>query len=175
VDASPQLMGQSLGRHTTFGNMKDYDTRVLRSAMTNLSTEDYFWRLMEPAWTDEGRGTPGQQALARVTYFLRDAENGGLHQALWNRSSDQVAAVVADFARLGADQQAALVRTAERLLLGSTSPVDLSIRRERIDARASGWSWEALEQLDAQLADEPTLWPLFHRYVDAHPEEFFRP
>jgi hypothetical protein len=47
-------------------------------------------------------------------------------------------------------------------------------RRTRLEAHTSGWSTEDLDALDAQLKGEDTLWPLFHRYVAAHPSECSR-
>lgn len=155
--------------------MKPYETRLSRSAVAGLSDDEYLWALMEPAWDDEGAGTSGQQALARVTYFLRDASNGGLSQALWNRDAGEVAQLIADFELLGVPDQAAMVAEAERtLFFNAPSPAALDKRREHLDALDRDWREESLELLDQRLADEEDLWPVFRQYVDAHPAEFFR-
>jgi hypothetical protein len=153
------------------------DPRVLRTAVAGRADAEYFWYLMHPAWPgdDPTAGTPGQQLLARVTYFLRDTANGGLSQALWNRDATEIAQVTADLERLGVPDQAVLVREAERILFsGDASPSDLDERRDRIDAHDEDWVEEQLAPFDAQLIDEIDLWPHFRQYVESNPGEFFR-
>jgi GNAT superfamily N-acetyltransferase len=150
------------------------DPRRTRAELRSLTDDEYFWRLMMPAWDDASRGTPGQRLLAVTTTLVRDVENGGLHQALWNRTHDAVAEVVAALERLGALDHAAAVRTASELLLGDHAPTDLGARRSLLGARASEEMIARLEPLDRRLYDERRLWPYYRRYVAAHPAEFFR-
>lgn len=151
------------------------ETRLTRASVIGLSDDDFFWALMEPAWNDSNVGTAGQQLLARVTYFLRDAENGGLAQALWNRDAAEVAQVIADLERIGAEDQAVTVAEAERVLFPDMpSPASLDERRALLDRHELEWWAEQLAPFDARLAEETALWPHFRRYLEAHPAEFFR-
>jgi hypothetical protein len=151
------------------------DPRLPRETLHGMDDDEYFWTLMAPAWDDAGAGTPGQRALAVTTYLVRDVENGGMWQALWNRTADELAEVVAAFERLGAAEHAATVRAATRLLLGDDPPRDEEARRAALERHPRDWVVDRLEPLDERLYDETRLWPHFRRYVDAHPSEFFRP
>lgn len=154
--------------------MKSFDPRISRADVASLDEDGYLWALMEPAWDDYGAGTPGQQALASVTYFVRDVENGGLSQALWNRDPIQVQHVITGFDRLGATEQAEIVRSAVRLVFGDQAPHTLETRRSILDKLSREWEESNLYPLDQQLYDETRLYPYFRRYIEAHPDEFFR-
>jgi hypothetical protein len=151
------------------------DTRLTLDYAKGLSEEDLFWALMEPAWDDPGLGTKGQRILACVTYFIRDVDNGGIEQAIWNRESSAVQEVIQALEALGARESAELVRKAEQVLLGRRPPEDLEVRRERLDQLERAWLDEHIEPLNRQLYGEERLYRHFHAYVEQHPEEFFRP
>ena len=155
--------------------MKQRDTRVLRKQVLNLSEDEYYWALMEPAWGDRDgtAGTPGQRVLASTTYFLRDVANGGLEQALWNFDAAFVDLVLESLDKLGASEQAVAVRTAIKLLLGISPPVSQERRRARIDKYSRQWLDKKIEPLNEQLYEESRLLPYFHQYVEGHPSEFF--
>lgn len=150
------------------------DPRLSREAVEGLDDDGYFWELMAPAWDDAGAGTPGQRLLAVTTYLVRDVENGGMHQAAWNRAPAELDEAIAALERLGAAEHAAAAREAVRLLLGGQPPATLDERRALLDAADRDEVVERLEPLDERLYDERRLWPHFRRYVDAHPHEFFR-
>ena len=154
--------------------MKQPDPRRARAEMHGLADDEYFWEMMVPAWDDASAGTPGQRLLAVTTSLVRDVENGGMQQALWNRSGGQAEEAIAALERLGAAEQAAAARAAVRLLLGDAPPAALHARRAVLDAHPRAWVNEQVEPLDERLYDETRLWPCYRRYIDAHPAEFFR-
>ncbi|WP_284349076.1 DMP19 family protein [Roseisolibacter agri] len=154
--------------------MTSTDSRLTRDALHGLAADAYFWALMAPAWDAPDGGTAGQRALAVTTYLVRDVENGGLHQALWNRTAEQLAEALSALDRLGATEHAAAVRAAVALLLGDRPPDAREARRAVLGDRASEQARERLAPLDEQLYDETRLWPYYRRYIAAHPAEFFR-
>ena len=153
--------------------MKRRDTRVLRKKVLNLSEDEYYWALMEPAWGERTAGTSGQRVLASTTYFLRDVANGGLEQALGNFDAAYVDLVLESLDKLGASEQAAAVRTAIKLLLGISPPASLERRRALIDKYSRRWLDKNIEPLNKQLYEESLLWPYYQEYVERHPSEFF--
>lgn len=130
------------------------ETRRTRAELRGLPEDAYFWELMAPAWDDAGVGTPGQRALAVTTALVRDVENGGLRQALWNRTSEALAEALAALERLGATEHAAAVRAAATLLLGEGPPAGLEARRAALGDRVPAWAAARIEPLDRQLYDE---------------------
>ena len=154
--------------------MTPSDTRLSRSSVEHLPTDEYFWTLMEPAWDDQSKATLGQCILAKVTYFIRDVGNGGLEQALWNFDPTEVDFVIESLDQLGAMQHVALVRTGIRMLFGDSPPATLEERRTIIDARTRQWLDNHIEPLNEQLYREESLWPYYRRYIEQHPLESFR-
>ena len=154
--------------------MKSPDPRLSRREVEALPEDEYFWALMEPAWDDAGAGTPGQRLLAVTTYFVRDVENGGHHQALWNRDADELAEVVAAFERLGAAGHAEVVRRASDLLLGKDPPRNHDLRRALLGRHDREWIDDHVGPFDERMYDETKLHPHFRAYIAAHPDEFFR-
>lgn len=150
------------------------DSRLDRSAVEGLSDDEYFWTLMEPAWDDPAEGTAGQAALAAVTYFIRDTENGGLHQSIWNRDGDEIDRVLRGFDLFGAQEHAGALRRALHLIFGDSAPVELGLRRVRMERLGRDWYMQNTEPLDDIMYGEQRLYPLFHAYIAAHPHEFFR-
>ncbi|HEX6745774.1 MAG TPA: DUF4375 domain-containing protein [Longimicrobium sp.] len=154
--------------------MEFSDPRRSRREVEALPEDEYFWALMEPAWGDAAGGTPGQRLLAVTTYFVRDVENGGHHQAIGNRDADELAEVVAAFERLGAAGHAEIVRHASELLLGRNPPHDFDLRRALLDRHDGEWIDDHIGPLDERMYDETKLHPNFRAYIAAHPDEFFR-
>ena len=155
--------------------MADIDSRLNRDIVAKLPEEELFWALMAPAWDGPGTGTPGQRALACVTYLVRDVDNGGLEQAIWNRDKEQLDEVHQALVLLGADEHGHMLQRAERELLGPRPPAGLEARRELIDSYTSEWLEEHLEPLNQQFYGEERLYPSFRDYIAQHPGEFFRP
>jgi hypothetical protein len=153
--------------------VKRSDTRVLRKKVNHLSEDEYYWALMEPAWGERAAGTPGQRVLASTTYFLNDVANGGLEQALWNFDPADVDLVLESLDKLGASEQAKVVRAAMRSLLGKAPSESLARRRALIDKRSRQWLDTNIEPLNRQLYDGSRLWPYYHQYIEEHPSEFF--
>ena len=150
------------------------DTRVTRDSVQALSEEERFWALMAPAWDGPERGTRGQRVLACVTYFVRDVDNGGLEQAIFNRDAGELAEVHRALAALGADRLAQLLQSAEQALLGSRPPASLEERRVAIDEHPGEWLDERIEPLNEQFYGEEQLYPHFRQYIARNPDEFFR-
>ena len=142
--------------------------------MEGRRDEDRFWMLMEPAWGDSGVGTRGQRALACVTYFVRDLDNGGLDQAIGNREASELDEVCEALLLLGAKDDADLIREAESKLLGDRPPADVESRRAAIDRRPREWLDTHIEPINELLYYEERLYPYFREYIARHPEEFFR-
>ncbi|MCK8503185.1 MULTISPECIES: DMP19 family protein [Myxococcus] len=157
------------------GGVLGVETRLARASIERLPPEERLWKLMEPAFDHSAQvGTHGQRVLALTTYFIRDVENGGLDQALYNFDPAAVDFVLKAFDELGADAHAATVRAGLLALFGATPPATRNERRRIIDERPRAWLNEHLDPLSNQLMDEERLRSRFLRYVDAHPSEFFR-
>ena len=154
--------------------MPGIDTRLTRDMVAKLPEEELFWALMAPAWDGPGTGTRGQRALACVTYLIRDVDNGGLEQAIWNRDKEQLDEVHQALVVLGADEHAQLLRRAEEALLGPRPPAGLEARRDLIDRYTREWLDEHLEPLNHEFYGEERLYPSFRDYIAQNPGEFFR-
>jgi Domain of unknown function (DUF4375) len=150
------------------------DTRVTRDSVRTLSEEERFWALMAPAWDGPERGTRGQRVLACVTYFVRDVDNGGLEQAIYNRDAGELEEVHRALATLGADRLAQLLLSAERALLGRRPPASSEERCTLIDQHPEEWLDEHIEPLNEQFYGEEQLYPHFRQYVARNPDEFFK-
>ena len=77
---------------------------------------------MQPVWDDVNRGTAGQALLARTTFFIREVDNGGLAQAFYNMSLEDIQLALDSFDGVGAGQHAAIVRLALARLLEGELP-----------------------------------------------------
>jgi hypothetical protein len=168
------MLGVGRTTPSTTRSVSDDDPRLPRARIEGQPDDAYFWALMAPAWDEPSTGTAGQRLLAVTTAFVRDVENGGLHQALWNRTGEALAEVVAALDRLGASDHAAAVREATLLLLGDPPPVELAARRAALGARLPAPLVARLEPLDRRLYGEHRLWDHYRDYIAAHPAEFFR-
>ena len=154
--------------------MSDIDTRMARDSVEALSEEERFWALMAPAWDNSRQGTRGQRALACVTYFVRDVDNGGLDQAIGNRDKTGLDEVRQALTLLGAKDHVELLDRAEVALLGASLPASMEARQSAIDRRSREWLDEHIEPLNEQFYGEEWLHPYFREYVARHPEEFYR-
>lgn len=139
-----------------------------------MGEDEYMWALMEPAWDDPAEGTRGQAAMAAVTYFIRDTENGGLHQSIWNRDGREIHNVVRGLELFKAAEQAEALRRALLIIFGDSAPEEIEARRAHMECFDRGWYEQNIYPLDESMYGEERLYPLFHAYIAAHPEEFFR-
>ncbi|MFP2929666.1 DUF4375 domain-containing protein [Pyxidicoccus sp. 3LG] len=154
--------------------MANAETRLTRASVEGLPPGERLWKLMEPAFDHDAKaGTHGQQVLALTTFFIRDVDNGGLDQALFNFTPTAVDFVLRSFDELGADEHAATVRAGLLALFGTAPPETLKERRRILDTRPRAWLDEHIDPLSERLYDEGKLEAFFLRYVDAHQSEFF--
>jgi hypothetical protein len=159
------------------------DFRISQQRVAGLEEGAYFWALVEPTWPsgevrDERAhlrtATRGQRILYSTTLLSRDVSNGGLWQAFWNFELWFMALAENSFARLGAQAQSSALLAARDLLHQGSMQASEDHRRAYLDAHRKrlGSSFDALESV---LYGEDRFFPLFHRYIAAHPEEFFLP
>ncbi|TQF09916.1 DUF4375 domain-containing protein [Myxococcus llanfairpwllgwyngyllgogerychwyrndrobwllllantysiliogogogochensis] len=166
LEAAPAQVGE--------GGVMNAETRLARASVEELSPGERLWRLMEPAFDHDAKaGTHGQRVLALTTFFVRDVENGGLDQALFNFTPTAVDFVLKGFDEIGADEHAATVRAGMLALFGATPPETQNERRRIIDTRPRAWLDKHIDPLSERLMGEERLQSCFLRYVDAHPSEFF--
>ena len=157
--------------------------RKLRSDVIGMDDDALFWALAEPLWPSGDEedeishlklGTPGQRALVTSLTFIRDVDNGGLEQALWNLEPEYIELVGEGLDLIGASDHAAALRSAVTLLFGEPPIFDHEERREILDSKDRSWREANLEPLNDRLYGEEELYRYFRSYVDANPAEFFR-
>ncbi|QSQ17471.1 DMP19 family protein [Myxococcus landrumensis] len=107
------------------------------------------------------------------TFFIRDVDNGGLDQALYNFTPAAVDFVLKALDEIGADEHAATVRSGMQALFGATPPATQKERRQILDTRPRAWLDKHIDPLSDRLMGEERLHDCFLRYVEAHPSEFF--
>jgi len=174
ADSPPQSDSEPAPAHVGGGREPNAETRLARASVEGLPPGERLWRLMEPAFDHDATvGTHGQRVLALTTYFIRDVENGGLDQALYNFPPAAVDFVLKGFDELGADEHAATVRAGILALFGATPPETQNERRRILDTRPRAWLDKHIDPLSDRLMGEDRLQSCFLRYVEAHPSEFF--
>ena len=151
------------------------DTRISHDRAATLTPEELYLALIQPLADDVNRGTAGQAALARTTFFIREVDNGGLAQAFYNMSLEDVQLALESFDLVGAGQHAALLRLALARFLEGEPPASEEDWQSRTADISLDWSSENFDELDEQLYDERQLWPYFERFIAENPEEFFLP
>jgi len=159
------------------------DFRISRSSVAGMDDAALFWALIEPVWphasvadADELRhiaaATPGQRALYVTTLFAREVDNGGLEQFFHNSSGLYAQSVREAFILLEAKEHQIAYESAISLFPGGKAPIDQARRIRAMKAIPN--RNDVFHRLDEQLEDERRLWPFFRRYVEKHPEEFFK-
>lgn len=151
------------------------DTRISREKAATLTPEELYLALIQPLSDDVRRGTTGQAVLARTTFFIREVDNGGLAQAFYNMSLEDIQLALDSFDEVGAGQHAAILRLALARLLEGELPASEDDWQSRTADISLDWSEENFDELDEQLYDERQLWPYFERFIAENPEEFFLP
>ena len=156
--------------------------RISRASVDPSDEMQYFWSLIEPIWptaevedeqTHTAAGTPGQQFLYAATLFMREVDNGGLQQFLWNLDPWFADLTLKALSELGATEHATALRLGIDRIFGAHPPHSLDGRRSLMDAHPEFRRDSVLEELNERLYGEERLYPLFHKYVAAHPTEFF--
>lgn len=158
------------------------DFRIHRDKLDITDFGAVLWALVEPVWpgsenddTPEhlASATPGQRYLYSTLLFIRDVDNGGLEQAIWNLEPWLVELAIDGFVQFGASDHALAIRQALALLLGDKPPQSLVRRRRMIDKYLRSGRRDDLEFLNERLYGEERLWPKWQQYIDLHPAEFF--
>jgi hypothetical protein len=167
------------------------DFRIRRTEANQASYEQLFCHIEGSFWGPTGtakdkayvaQGTPGQRALFVMTLFARLVDNGGLMSFFESAPfySSEVSEAL-DLLQFPQMQKAfaeglAVVRKEE-----PTPEDDESGRRMLDSLTLDSLTEDEIRKLDAinrRLYDgsgvEQRLFPYFKKYVDAHPEDFFR-
>ncbi|MCE9582829.1 MAG: DMP19 family protein [Planctomycetes bacterium] len=141
--------------------------------IAGLADDEMFWALLKPAWVNPKKGTRGQRAFACAIYFIRDLENGGIHQALTNRRPLEIQEVLTALDTLGADSHAQHVRKCINEVFGAKPPTDFNAWRDKLGGLSHDWITKHMDPHGRPLDDETQLWPMFRRFIATHPEDFF--
>jgi hypothetical protein len=149
--------------------------RISRAEAERMSFEELYLALIAPLQFDRTNGSRGQQILATATFFIREVDNGGLAQAFYNWSLDELLAAIDAFEAVGATTHAEIVRLALSRLFEGVDPASDTEVHSRVDALTEAWVEENFDALDERLYDERQLWPYFQQFIEANPEEFFFP
>jgi hypothetical protein len=158
------------------------DFRIPLTSVAGMDDPELLWAVINQAWPDVAEPdvmkrlqycTPGQRALLSITLFIREVDNGGLEQFFWNSSGEIADEVISGFERLDALDKAAVIRQALIFFSSARSTPDQTVRREFLSARSRSEVKAFFEPLNEKLYGESKLWPLFKRYIDQHPQEFF--
>jgi uncharacterized protein DUF4375 len=151
------------------------DTRIPQRDVRGLSDDALFEKLLGVAYEHQDSLTPGQALIARLVSFIRDVDNGGITQALWNRDLDETEQVIGDFEVIGAAEHADAVRQAVRTLAGGRWPASDADMESRLERISIDWIEANMTRYDEMLYFENRLWPHFNLYLVAHPNDFFLP
>ena len=162
------------------------DFRVPRTAANSADYEQLFCDVTQSIWPDcddaealahIAQGTPGQRALFVTTLFARLVDNGGV--AGFFESAGFYSGNVVEGLRLleAQDLLKAFLEGLKILTKGGAVPFGGEVTRSMIYG-LSDQETEMLRSIDGRLYQgssvETRLFPYFKRYVDAHPQEFFR-
>jgi hypothetical protein len=166
------------------------DFRVSRSAITSgMEPSEVAWVVIKPMWNGLktpyepdprlGEATPGQRAVYALTWLESEVSNGGFEQYFWNSTGFLWPEAIEGARLLGASEYEAILRAAGSVFPGGRPSRNRAERQEVVDHLSAADS-DRLSDLDnrffALLDDrERTLSLYFKRYIDRHPDEFFRP
>jgi hypothetical protein len=176
------LLGLLAWRRSSNSPANCTDFRIPHSRVANVGEDEFFWAVIEPIWPATEKedtpnrilsGTPGQQALYGATLFIREVDNGGLQQFLWNMKSWYVDLAVKSLERIEAKEHADAFRRGIRAYFGDNMPDDLALRRRIIDGKTAEWREVEIEPLNKQLYGEERLYPYFRQYIERYPDQFF--
>ncbi len=158
------------------------DYRIPRSSVENVSDGKLFWSVIAKVWPDVQEpdvskklqfATTGQRAILATTLFMRELDNGGFEQFFHNESGDIVDEVISGFVCIGSPENAEVVRQALSFFGPNCGTADQTARCDMLDRASTADKDAFFEPLNKKLYGETRLWPLFRRYVDQHPNEFF--
>ena len=161
------------------------DYRISATDVTGMDDGSFAWAIIEKAWPDVQEpdisvkcknATKGQKAVLAVTFCQREVDNGGFEQIFHNETGGIIGEVISGFELLGMKNRADLVSRARAFFPASVQIEDQQSRRNYLAGVSASARSAFFDPLDQEFyADsEPKLWPFFRKYVDQHPDEFFR-
>jgi hypothetical protein len=167
--------------------MAAIDFRIPRSAVEGADDEALCWAVVEPIWPDQlyedelariSRGTAGQQAIYCTMLFAREVDNGGLSQFFANSSGMYWRNALSGLNLLGANEHLAAISIALNVFPRGEPSLEQSGRKEILNHMNAGQraAFRSAEDIVYRAGGfEELLRPLWKRYIDAHPDEFFSP
>jgi hypothetical protein len=162
------------------------DYRIQRTEANQASYEQLFCDIEMSFWGPTGtekdkayvaQGTPGQRALFVMTLFARLVDNGGLESFF--KSAPFYSLEVKDALSLleFPEMQQRFAEALDIVTKGLPAPQDKQSGRNMVSVLTEQ-EVGRLMQITKRLYDgsgvESRLFPYFKKYVDAHPEDFFR-
>lgn len=158
------------------------DYRIRFASVSGMDDSSLVWAVIAKVWPHVAdpnewarmrHATPGQRAILATTLFIRELDNGGFEQFFWNGSGDIVNEVVTGFRQLGLNDDAQIVQEAATFFGSKPGTATQAERRDLLAKASTAVTNAFFEPLNKKLYGESRLWPLFRRYIDLHPEEFF--
>jgi hypothetical protein len=175
-----------LGAHVA--NMgKEY--RITNTSTQGMDAEDLIWALIEPMWEDlqldeeEDREvmasmTPGQRGFIAVDWLSKEVYNGGIDQFFRNDTGVLAHEARDGFQMLGCQRFVELLDKVFALFPGGRVPKSREQRQATvadIGAETRKRVFDDFDQTFYKLMDaEDPVVPYAIRYLEAHPQEFFR-
>lgn len=165
---------------------KEPDFRIERTAANQADYAQLFCDIETSFWGPTGteadksfvaQGTPGQRALFVMTLFARLVDNGGL-MSFYESASFYSREVTEALALLKfPEMQHVFADSLTLLCKGDPVPEDEASGQRMLHALSQA-DIEKLDAITERLYDgsgvEQRLFSYFKRYVDSHPQDFFK-
>ena len=114
--------------------------------------------------------TPGQRAIFAASWYEAEVNNGGHDQFFFNSTGILWEEALAGLALLGADAHRSLLERAVAQFPGHRPSKDRFQRQKQLEKVDS----DVLDKLDDEFYALDSIELHMRRYIEAHPEEFFR-
>jgi Domain of unknown function (DUF4375) len=163
------------------------DFRIPHSSVVGLDAEEVCWAVVDAIWPtaeteDElallAQGTKGQQAIYVTILYAQEVDNGGLVQFFGNSSGMLWPHVRNGLQLLGAQEHIALITAAIEAFPMAAPSTEQSERRQALQTVTQEQRnlWRTGENRIYALGGFfANLRPLWTRYIETHPEDFFLP
>ena len=145
------------------------------------SAIEHIWKSFKTPYESDPRYaelTPGQRSVYALEWAQAEIDNGGFAQFFTNSTGFFAADLPGAARRVGLDRHAQLFSRANALFPEGRVSRDRETRERQFDSASDrlGERMDAtLEELDDRFYDmEDEFDRALERYVDAHPDEFFR-
>jgi Domain of unknown function (DUF4375) len=117
--------------------------------------------------------TPSERAFFAMTWFFREANNGGLETFFYNDAGGYTSDALRGFEQVGAQETAGLLRRATSVFPGGVVPTEEIRRRDFLCDLITPAQKKLLDDLTTAFYDSPEpVADLIDDYVERHPEEF---